>query len=55
MSRPCSVVAGNKNLATANCITQTTRWSGRCTWSDSPCEYGAYFKPGPTYNGPSGG
>ena len=32
-----------------------SRGSGRCTWSDSPCDYGAYFKPGPTYNGPPAG
>ena len=55
MTRGCSTVAGQKNLATANCMTTTTRWSGSCVWSDAPCEFGPYFKPGRTYNGPPAG
>ena len=39
-TRECGAVAHNTHLATANCLTTQTEWSGKCTWSDSPCEYG---------------
>ena len=37
-TRECGAVAHNTHLATANCLTTQTEWSGKCTWSDSPCD-----------------